>query len=40
MQKMSDGAYESAKRYSTEAVWQDWKALLDDAEKTLKGGEK
>lgn len=40
MQQMSDGAYDSASRYSTAAVWQDWQALLSDAKQTLKGGGK
>lgn len=36
MQQMSDNAYESAKRYSSEAVWQAWEKLLDDAKEQLK----
>lgn len=40
MQQMSDGAYESANRYSPASVWQGWDALLTDAKKTLKGGGK
>lgn len=40
MQKMSDGAYDSARRYSPDNVWKDWKALLDDADATLEGGDR
>lgn len=40
MQKMSDGAYESANRYSPDSVWQNWNKLLTDAKQTLKGSEK
>lgn len=40
MQKMSEGAYKSAERYSPKNVWQGWCQLLDDAKKTLKGGGK
>lgn len=40
MQQMSDGAYDSAERYSTKNVWNDWEALLKDAHQTLKGGGK
>lgn len=40
MQKMSDGAYESAVRYSPANVWRGWQELLTDAKKTLKGGGK
>ncbi|CAH0416244.1 glycosyltransferase [Periweissella fabaria] len=35
LQRLSNGAYESAHRYSEENVWQAWQQLLDDA-KTLK----
>ncbi|MCM0599458.1 glycosyltransferase [Periweissella fabalis] len=31
LQRLSTGAYDSAKRYSEENVWHAWKALLDDA---------
>jgi poly(glycerol-phosphate) alpha-glucosyltransferase len=37
---MSDGAYESANRYSPDSVWQNWNKLLTDAKQTLKGSEK
>lgn len=37
LQKMSQGAYESSKRYSNENVWQVWQELIADANKTLKG---
>ena len=31
-QQYSTGAYESAQRYSDEQVWQDWQALINDAQ--------
>lgn len=37
MQRLSDGAYASSKRYSSENVWRTWQVLLDDAKQTLKG---
>lgn len=37
MQQMSTNAYESAKRYSEENVWNKWQDLLRDAEKTEGG---
>lgn len=36
MQKMSDGAYDSARRYSPDSVWQDWQKLITTAQKRLK----
>jgi poly(glycerol-phosphate) alpha-glucosyltransferase len=32
-QEYSDGAYESAERYSSENVWKQWQLLLDEASK-------
>ncbi|MFD1439848.1 glycosyltransferase [Lacticaseibacillus hegangensis] len=32
-QKYSDGAYDSSKRYAPDAVWREWQALLDEAQK-------
>lgn len=40
MQKLSNGAYESANRYSPDNVWKDWNKLFTDAKQTLKGGAK
>lgn len=39
MQKISDGAYDSARRYSPDNVWQGWKKLIDTAKERLKGVE-
>lgn len=39
MQTMSDGAYESARRYSPDNVWQGWEKLITTAKKRLKGEE-
>lgn len=36
MQKLSDGAYDTSKRYSDANVWKAWKKLIDDAENTLQ----
>lgn len=36
-QKLSDGAYASSERYSSENIWHAWQELLADADKTLKG---
>lgn len=35
LQQMSDNAYELSNRYSSDNVWKDWQALLDDAKKRL-----
>ena len=38
MQKMSDGAYDSAVRYSPDNVWQGWEKLIKTAQERLKEG--
>lgn len=37
IQKMSDGAYDSAVRYSPDHVWYEWEKMIKTAQKRLKG---